>query len=338
MKYILICLVATTLILIGCAKSTEPHKVEPLNIERIYPTIGIPHDIIITENALFLAEDQAGFSIYDREAGELAARVSYLEEYGVTTHLGNIRQLGYAEHYDRLYVYDRYGGPAKILHYDVSNIYEPEWTEFNNIGQTDGVHRFWTNTDEDGILEIAISYSRGSFLYMTTDVPSFLLDAGQIYAMPNAVRNFDIVDQYAYIAGVQRGLYIFDLQSRTLLSELNLTGEALDVRVKGNYAYIVAKQEGLLVADISDKTNPQWIHSIDTSGWAQSIDLEGDHLAVGSGGGGVYLFDIGQNPAEPRLIDRVPSSVVDYVLIVKIRDSRLFVAGRYQGISEIKIR
>ena len=339
-KLTLISLVLISMIIFGCAKATDPVKVEKTNIltlNNVYPTVGIPEDMIVTEGKIFLAEDQAGFSIFDRTTGTLASRVS---EWDLNSHFSNVRQLGYAAYHNKLFVFDRFG-PARIFVFNVEDIENPAFEIHLTGGELDRIYQFYTNSVEDGNIELAISNTNSVFRYGVIDAsqPGFYYMDYQQWSMPNAVRNFQIKDGYAYIAAAQRGLYIFDLENGVLLSELNMTGEALDVRVKGDHAYIVAKQEGLLVADISDKSNPVWLEgsSRSTVGWAQSIDLEEDYLVVGSGGGGVYLYDIGTNPAEPRFLERVTESVVDYVLLVAIRDAKVYVAGRYLGVSEFNI-
>ena len=339
MKYILLSLVLASIFLWGCAKATDPlENVDVVTVERIYETVGIPEDMIITDAVIYVAEDQAGFSIFDRTAGALASRITMQDDF---IHLSNIKQLGYAEYYQKLFVFDRYG-PTRILVYSVEDIYNPQWIHQIIGGDLASINYLEINNYEDGNIELSIANTNSIFRYGEilppgSEEPYFL--ALQQYPMPNAIRKFHIVDQYAYFAGAQRGMYIFDMESRTLLSELNMTGDALDIRVKGDYAYIVAKQEGLLIADISDKSNPVWLeeNSLSTVGWAQAIDLESDYLVVGSGSGGVYLYDIGQDPARPRLLQRIPSSVVDYVLLVEIKDSKIFVAGRYQGITVLNI-
>jgi len=332
----IITLALLSLIMLGCAKATDPLTVEDksvLVLENIYQTLGIPWDMIVTGSTIFLAEDQGGLSIFDRSSSQLATRMTRPDEF---TYFQNIRQLGYNEHYDYLYVYDRYG-PARIYVFDVSDIYDiPDFLHLIT-GDTDRIHYLYTKSDDEGRLEVGITYTNSVFRYGVTDYPMYITQEAIQYNMPNAVLNFHIVGGYAYIAAAQRGLYIFDLEDGTLVSELNMTGEVLDVRVQGNYAYIVAKQEGLLVADVSDKTNPEWISSKSTVGWAQAVDVEGDYLIVGSGGGGAYLFDIGEDPADPKLIQRLTSSETDYVLLVAIKDSSVFIAGRYQGVAEYSI-
>jgi len=319
-----------SLLILGCAKASNPVKIDIVQEEINYPTVGIPQDMIVTDNAIFVAEDQAGFSVFDRTTGELATRITSTDPY---SYFSNIRQLAYAPYQDYLFVMDRYG-PATLHLYNVSNLNNPEYVTYYIGLDVASIYYMEAYSDIDGETFIAISNTNSRFRYGTIETANW--DIAE-YNMPNAVRKFHIVDQYAYLAAAQRGLYIFDLESRTLISELNMTGEALDVRVKGDYAYVVAKQEGLLVADISDKTNPIWINQLSTVGWAQAIDLEDNYLVVGSGGGGVYLYDINHDPEQPKLLERIPSTLVDYTLLVAIKNSKIFVAGRYKGISVFDI-
>ncbi len=343
MKYISFCLMFTALLFLSCAKPTDPLATDDkenrvLIVENVYPTVGIPQDMIVTDSAIFLAEDQAGYSVFDRSTGNLTQRSSHSTTFG---DFENIRQLGYADYPGYLYFYDRYGGAA-IYIADVNDIENPELLDFWIIGNTGNILQLHIKSVEEGKTEVGVRYSNHTFRYgivehdnddyMLTNLPESLYTG-----FPNAVGNFHLVDNFGYFAAAQRGLYILDLENSTLLSELNMTGETLDVKVQGNYAYLVAKQEGLLVADISDKENPIWVNSLETVGWAQSLDISGDYLVVGSGGGGAYLYDIGENPAEPKLLDRVTSSVLDYVLLVRIQGERVFAAGRYQGITELSI-
>jgi hypothetical protein len=339
-------LISGSLFLAGCAKASDPVEVEQKNIltvNKVYQTVGIPHDLLVTETKIFVAEDQAGFSIFNRESGTLITRENGFYPEGPENpfnNFQNVRQLGYIASTQTLVVFDRYG-PAQMHVYDLTDINNPEWVAYM-IG--DGMFRvqyFDADSDDEGNIVLAISNSNSAFRYGTPEEfeGSFFTQGIPTYYMPNAVEQFHIVDNHVYLAAAQRGLYIFDLETRSLVSELNMTGEALDVKVKGDYAYVVAKQEGLLVADISDKANPVWLvnSTRSTSGWAQSIDVEGDNLVVGSGGGGVYLYDIGENPAEPKFLDRIDSDIVDYTLFVAIENNEIFVAGRYLGISQINI-
>lgn len=336
MKNILYLIILSSIIILGCAKANTPLVVEDIkvmSVEKVLNTIGIPQAIAFSDKNVFVAEDQAGFSIFDKGTGDEVARKYSHSEYD---EFSNIRQIGFDQTDNILFVFDRYGPPT-IYSFDVTDPKEPVFKERITAGDIQSTYYMHISNNDDGSIFLGITTTNSTFRFGTIRNPYVSMEVTNNY-MPNAVKKFDIVDNYAYIAASQRGLYIFDMESKKLVSELNMTGDALDVRVKGNYAYVVAKQEGLLVVDISDKENPVWVGSYPTSGWAQAIDVDGDYLVVGSGGGGVYLYDIGQDPAKPKQIDRLTSDVVDYTLLVAIEGKTIYAAGRYKGISKIKIK
>ncbi len=345
MKYFFYTIMLVTVLIMGCAKATEPIKVEQksyLSVEFVYPTVGVPQDMIVTDDYIFLAEDQAGFSIYDIENKSLLNRQKTKPEDPFSDNVeyfSNIRQLSYIPEKDLLLVFDRYS-PTSIYVYDVSDINDLDYLG-NNIGGDLGSIQFLQSYYDEAQdkLMVAIATTNSRFRYGTIEPEwNYVFDTID-YPLPNAIRNFQIVDDYVYFAGAQRGLYLYDKSSMSLVSETNITGEALDVKVKGDYAYVVCKQEGLRVVDISDKDNPVWIEDYyyNTTGFAQSIDIEGDYLVVGSGGGGIYLFDIGTTPEKPVFLERMTTSVVDYVYFVAIRNGKIFVAGQYKGITQLRI-
>jgi len=336
LKYLFYILAISSIIFLGCAKANEPLAIEDIKImsvENVFETVGIPQEMALSEDYLFIAEDQAGFSIFDKKSTDLIVRK---DSHSAYDEFSNIRQIGFDSEENILFIFDRYGPPT-IYSFDITDPKEPIFKERITAGDIQSTYYMSISNNEDGSIFLGITTTNSAFRYGTIHKPYVNMDLTTFH-MPNAVKKFDIVDNYAYIAGSQRGLYIFDMESRTLLSELNLTGDALDISVKGDYAYIVAKQEGLIVVDISDKSNPVWDgKTYPTSGWAQSIDLDGDYLVVGSGGGGVYLYDIKNTPEAPKLLDRLSSNEVDYTLLVAIEGETIYAAGRYKGVSKIKI-
>lgn len=322
----------------GCAKASNPitiEKISVMSVEGVFETVGIPQDMLITNSFVILAEDQAGFSIFNKDNTELKVRKYSHSAYD---EFSNIRQLGYDKRDNILFVFDRYGPPT-IYSFNIDNPEDPSFLDRITAGDIQSIYEFFVKSDEtDESVFVAITTTNSTFRVGTIPPPYVNMQLTNNY-MPNAVKKFHIINNYAYIAASQRGLYIFDIESRELLSELNLTGDALDVKVQGDYAYVVTKQEGLQVVDISDRSNPIWLKDSakSTVGWAQSIDVDGTNLVVGSGGGGVYLFDIGENPAAPKLLDRLTTSDVDYTLLVAIEGDTIYAAGKYKGVSKIKI-
>lgn len=344
MKYLIIISMAVTLCLVGCADSTDPVENEEtgetngvLTKISLFETVGIIWDMIITDNNLYTAEDQAGFAVFDRETSELLKRVTMRDAF---IHYANVRALGILEEHDILSVFDRFNNTA-IRFYNISDPGNPDYRH-QHTGDGISVTRFieMINIDEgDPIMTISNSNSTFRTSYIETFVPA-PVDFTD-FPTPNAINDFQVVGEYVYLSAAQRGMYIYKLDgvNASFVAELNMTGDALDVAVKGDYAYLVTKQEGLQIANISDPYNPVWLeeNSISTSGWAQSVSAEGDYLAVGSGGGGVYLYDISETPEKPQLIDQLSSSETDYVILVEIHNGELFVADRYKGISKYQI-
>jgi len=82
-------------------------------------------------------------------------------------------------------------------------------------------------------------------------------------------------------------------------------------------------------------TAPEKIFTYNTSGFAQQLASSESYLAVASGGGGVYLFDI-KDPDNITFMDRIDDSEIGYVYKVAVQENYLFAATR-KGVVKIKI-
>jgi len=316
-KYLPI-LLLINLLLVSCADFLEPIiNNGELVIEAIIPTIGFARDVFVSDDYIYIAEDQAGFSIYNKANNSLVAHCYGDIEYA--------RLIQVVEPVDLLFIYDYNGSPGRLVVYDITNITNPSETWpitsagdrvvnklFCEIQPNNSVNVYWTFGDK---------FRFGNYII---NEPWLGSDG---YAFPNAIKGFDIIDTLLFVTGEQRGLYITNRNDGTIISEVNTPGTAVDVKVHGNYAYIADKEYGISVIDISDITRPELIYNHDTSGYAQRIDAEGDYLAVASGGGGVYLFDISDR-AQPEFADRWDDSDIGYTYDVDMRDGEVFVATR----------
>lgn len=323
MKLLLVIPIVITIVLCTCAKWVEPITYKDiLEIEHIYSTTGYARDAYISDSLIYIAEDQAGFSIYDRNNDTLICHY-----YGS---IENARLIAAVEEESLLFVYDIYGSPAAISVFDISNptnpIVKPPIT-----GQTSDIEEMKCFHSPGGGVDIiwihSDKYQFGNYVNIWMGSYS--------YDFPNALAGFDLDSLYIYLAGEQRGLYIADKNSGNIISETDTQGEALAVKVVDNYAYIAAKEEGLQVIDISDIENPELVYSFDTSGWAQSVDVEEDYLVVGSGGGGLYLFDV-SDKANPEFLDRIDDSEIGYTYKAILSNGEIFVATKI-GVVKLKI-
>jgi hypothetical protein len=80
---------------------------------------------------------------------------------------------------------------------------------------------------------------------------------------------------------------------------------------------------------------PVLLSTMNTSGYATQVDIKGDKVAVSSGSGGVYLYDVA-DPAAPVLLQRLTSC--GYSNTVKFMGNKLVVGHRDQGILVYKVQ
>lgn len=322
MKFLLVISIVITIVLCTCAKWVEPITYKDiLEIEHIYQTTGYARDAYISDSLICIAEDQAGFSIYDRNNDTLICHY-----YGS---IENARLISVVEEKSLLFVYDRYGTHAGIRNFDISNLSNP--TENipitgRNIEAMKCFANVWGSIDIYATVDNKYLYGPydGYYWYSNT------------FYLPNSLFGFDLDSSYTYITGEQRGLYIADVNNGDTISVADTPGRALAVKVVGDYAYIADREAGLQVIDISDVENPELVYSFDTSGLAQSVDVEEDYLVVGSGGGGLYLFDV-SDKANPEFLDRIDNSeIIGYTYKAFLSNMEVFAATRI-GVVKLKI-
>jgi hypothetical protein len=129
-------------------------------------------------------------------------------------------------------------------------------------------------------------------------------------------------------SGIQPGAKVLVWGGSSLVSKVNLVGNALDVAVSGNYAYVAADSAGVHVVNITDPRNPGLVTTVATNGNARSIHISGDYAYVGGGTGGLEIIDI-SNPTSPVLLS---SSQTGSVTGVSVSASYAYVANGQQQI------
>jgi len=342
MKYGIMLLAIGALLFTACAKANDPvgPSSDVLRVEANSTLPGDPVDFEVGDNYICVAEDQWGFSIWNRSDLSLLSRVTGTYQY--TKNIASIESL------DRVFVYDESGSDT-IWIYKIANPANPTLIG-SAVGNTAGLadisfklnpHEFPGEEPAYDCQYVGTRTKENHLMYGYGEIVSDSLDQwrGTLIdvTLPVPLKGFDEDTGYFYVTAEQRGLYIVDKSTLTLLSECDTPGEALGVSVKDNIAYVADRQDGLTVIDITNRTAPVLLDTgYNTSGYAQSIAWEGNWMVVGSGGGGVYLFDI-TNPAAPVFVDRLSSTYVGYVRKVAIKDGKVYVASRDFGIMELSI-
>jgi len=318
----------------SCAKANDPVKETSTDmgyeITNIYSTNGIAQDVAIGTDKIYIAEDQYGFSIYDKSTAEQITQVDSFS----SNYYSAVRLISLCENTNTLWIYNKYN-TTSLHHYDISDINSP-----NLLGQMIGEVGGITNMHIiDGPEGTTVSYLRDSGIFTIGQIVDY-----SFWAYPTTIQdaiNFSEDDEYVYVAGDQRGIFILQKvpdNAALFLGQGDTPGQAYDVAVQGNYAYVADKHMGLSVLDISDKSNPQFVYNYsDTWGHARSVVANDKIVAIGSGGGGIYVFSIEDDPAQPKKVAQITSDEIGYNAGVKIDNGVLYAISRDLGIVQIEL-
>ena len=312
----------------GCAEANDPAITEEpddlLEVTHFLSTIGQVRHIDVKGDRVYCAEDQAGFTVYD-----------YVNETEVLHYTGlieNARLISFVEESNILFLYDRYGSPAQIRIYDL--------TDINNvvvkppiIGNTGGIDDMKCYNN-NGTVDFYITRNETDFEFKKINWDGFYATPQYTYSDYSITLNgFDMNDDYIFISYEQLGLNITDRATGDVVSITDTPGDARDVKIVDNYAYVCDRHAGIAIIDVTDPTAPQHVGNVDTSGYTQDIDILDNYLVVASGGGGVYLYDITNHEA-PQLIGNVDDSEIGYTYSVKFAQDYI-IAGTRDGVAKI---
>ncbi|NQT65943.1 MAG: hypothetical protein HQ554_07165, partial [FCB group bacterium] len=111
--------------LLSCATPNEPASVEGiLNIEHLFEVSGYAMDISVTDSHLYIAEDQAGYTIYNLNSNDM---ISHHESFIMETDpimFENVRAITAVEDENLLFIYDLYGTNS-IYPFDMTDKTDP---------------------------------------------------------------------------------------------------------------------------------------------------------------------------------------------------------------------
>ncbi|MCF7793341.1 MAG: hypothetical protein K9N09_10700 [Candidatus Cloacimonetes bacterium] len=325
-KNLLLIIIIATLTF-SCAKPNDPAKENNvLKIFNILETGGYAYDFDVSDELLFAAEDQRGFSIHNLVSGSMYCHVDTLFD-DFPNPFENVRKIAGSVDDDILIVYERYGNPAALNIYDISDPFIPEW-KTQNISQTSDVQKilltenqnndleiFWTN---DNSLNIA-TYNNTWTNEATIDLPN--TTGG------SSVQGFDFNQDLFVVAGSQFGVHIIDRNTDELILTYDTIGEAVDVKLVDNLAYIALWEEGYLLLDITDPADPIEIHQENVGENIYTVDVKNNKMVLSSHTGGVLLFDV-LDDTEPVLLGNLRESDIGYTYKANFEGDHIIASTR----------
>ncbi len=346
MKKISFLLFIIMLVLIGCAKANDPlqenHK---MNITHIYPTSGYPLQVFASSSMLFVADELAGYHVYDRNTNQLIYSANEYLYAGVPSPL-QVKYIAYHEASKTLVLVNKLLDNAnwQVEFYNYTDPTHPVYIDMASGDTFDIPNLQLINSADpdsaDFFLYRAVRKNKiivSSYVKLNQTPPMNEIDRASSNFVP---QQFYVDDNNVYGTFGQMGVVVYNKDNFNILSEFDTPGTALDIKVKDNYAYVADKYAGLQVYRFDSSMNATLIKTVDTDGYAENVDYKNNYLAVSSTSGGVYLFDI-SNPENTQLVDRLPLSKVGYLTNVHFsksgNDNTLYLVSRDKGVLKVEI-
>jgi len=330
-----ICIILLTL---SCA--TKPDiPPQRMQIEHIITTHGNPIDFDISNNTIFVAEDQVGFSLFHKNGSQ----IYHQDQDEIGSYWTQVTLIRYFLPHNIILVYDRTNDDYfRVFAYDENNatvtqlpsspasntnnirdlVLETTPINSNRFRAFYGFYGEATNRFNRAYFDIGITTTLASERYINVD---------------NPIYNLTIQDDHIIAAMGPLGITIFDKNLDEKYTCLTLQN-ARAVKIKEITIY-VADYAGLCMVDVSDITQPVLLPktlTIDGRATCLDIDTTQKYLAVGSNnGGGLYLFDI-SNPTLPAQIAHFSKNTVGNTINkIMFHNDKLYVASREMGILSI---
>jgi hypothetical protein len=325
MKLVILSISILTLLLTSCATPNEPNidsEQEKLTYETIQSTAGYVYDIVLHNDMIFAAEDQAGLSIYNMNGVKI-------DSYYVNNISARAIHVSSAD--SLIYLFNRNGSPAGLTVFHLSTLLQE--VIFNIYGNTSSLKDIFTLNNET----LKVFWSGGTTIsssFFNQDLNWW--EAGMGYNFPAPIYKIDASEDKLYVAGSQIGIFVTDIATSAILKTIDTPGEARDVKFVDNTLFVACQEEGFEIIDISNLENPVLVFRKNTVGYAQSVSVENSILAIGSGGGGVYVYDI-SSLSNPVFLGRITSAKIGYTFVVTVHNNFIY-AGTKTGIFKISIK
>jgi len=289
----------------------------------------------VSGNRLYAAQGERGLAIYDIPTDD----ASPLTELNVLN--PGYPVFGVSKYDDILYVSLGQEG-VKII--NVADVYNPvELSEFDVSG-----FALQTVKKDDHLI------TADGFNGIITDVsninsPSFVNYLDPSHEASGSVMDISMDNNFALVADGSVGLTIFDISEiSTPVNHKNINFfsatnvNTLGVSYKENYIYCISASHnddnsvttdpnyGLNVVDFSDTDNPTPEATLNTSGFARDIFVEGDYAYIADGNNGLSIINI-SDPKNPAEVKSVYGGSGEYNN-VKIIGNKAYVAAGSGGV------
>lgn len=322
MKKIGYLFVLTAYIIVGCAQPNDA-VIDKLTIEKYILTEHYTTNIDVTSNNIFLLEENRGINFFSANGDTLLYHLYDLPD----VQLYDPRFIAVSENRQKLFVSDVSIAPNSIAIFDITDLQSPEWL-INITGNTSsidylrvfdnediGAEIYWTNTNE-----LVYGYYDENW------------NPGNTFEFPEIedteyLEGFDVGSDYIVVAARQAGIKVISKDLTTLISSLDLIGEAQDVRIYDDHAVVTLRQEGFAIVDLRDEQNPELVTIEAAPEFLYTLEIENDYAAFSSHAGGILLYNI-SDITSPEFIGQVSKDNIGYTYKVTMKKDKIYAATR----------
>ena len=154
---------------------------------------------------------------------------------------------------------------------------------------------------------------------------------------PDEANGIYIADGLAYVADYMTGLLVFDISDKSnpvKISELDLSGDGMDVFVSGKFAYVACGYSGLQIIDISDIKNMRAVSSFkqedSSNDYATRLQVKDNLVFLADSVGGFKIIDA-SIPEAPKIISKFGSTYQGSIEDVIVDGNTAFLADYRAG-------
>jgi hypothetical protein len=161
---------------------------------------------------------------------------------------------------------------------------------------------------------------------------------------PDEANGIFITDGLAYVADYMTGLSVFDISDKSnpvKISELDLSGDGMDVFISGKFAYVACGYSGLQIIDISDIKNMRTVSSFkqedSSNDYATRLQVKDNLVFLADSVGGFKIIDASV-PEAPEIISKFGSTYQGSIEDVTVDGNTAFLADYRAGFIVVDIR
>ncbi|OGC91446.1 MAG: hypothetical protein A2W25_00370 [candidate division Zixibacteria bacterium RBG_16_53_22] len=255
-------------------------------------TYGIPQDVFVRNDTAFVADGQAGLTMFDVSD---PANPMVLENIdSIESDFAKSIYINPQDTFPYVMVADMDGRVYAINLPDTTRTNDLRLTSTQNCEDVTG---FFKN-DTLWIAAVASSSQRKLSIIQVLYNPFMVENPGLVPEFELSADGLGVrVDSsasYVFVACGVAGLRIYDITNvynSALASTVLLSSTAMAVDVKDGYAYVACDHAGLFVVDVRDARNPSSVVNVNTSGRTKDVQVLGGYAFIADANGGLKAID-----------------------------------------------